>query len=443
MENRKIFISVLGTNHYLKARYYKGSEPVGDEIETRFVQEKIIRDTCIEWNENDKIFFILTDEAKKNNWNNPAQTDSQKGEYKGLSAILNELNLSCGIEEISIPDGFSEDEIWQIFEKVYSKVDDGDEIYFDITHAFRSIPMLVIVLINYSKFLKKVELKSISYGAFEKLGPAYKVEKIPVKKRFVPILELKSFSELQDWTSAANEFLNFGNSNKMEKLINERINDLPKKQKNKLKEFPNEINKFSKLFSTVRGKEIVNGNSVISLNQKIDQFTKMLDVKASQDILLKVQQAIVGYKSNSSENGFIAIEWCIEHNLIQQAITLTQEMVLTFLCEIWAVKYKLNYSKKGPREMLSSLFGVANNCKISVNKWTGSLAKMQETAIKIKDEKCFILLIDDFNKLSQIRNSINHGGFVGEMKSDFIEEQFKENYKNIKEILVTESLIKC
>ena len=31
---------------------------------------------------------------------------------------------------------------------------DGDELYFDLTHGFRYLPMLVMVLINYSKFLK-------------------------------------------------------------------------------------------------------------------------------------------------------------------------------------------------------------------------------------------------------------------------------------------------
>jgi CRISPR-associated DxTHG motif protein len=44
---------------------------------------------------------------------------------------------------VDIPEGRSEQELWEIFDRVASAVDEGDTILLDITHAFRSIPMIV------------------------------------------------------------------------------------------------------------------------------------------------------------------------------------------------------------------------------------------------------------------------------------------------------------
>lgn len=38
---------------------------------------------------------------------------------------------------------------------------EGDEIIFDITHSFRSIPMLAITIMNYAKVLKNCKLKEV------------------------------------------------------------------------------------------------------------------------------------------------------------------------------------------------------------------------------------------------------------------------------------------
>jgi CRISPR-associated Csx2 family protein len=51
--------------------------------------------------------------------------------------------LGDSVEFVPIPEGRSEQELWEIFDRVASAVDEGDTILLDITHAFRSIPMIV------------------------------------------------------------------------------------------------------------------------------------------------------------------------------------------------------------------------------------------------------------------------------------------------------------
>ena len=423
--SHKIFISILGTSPYLETKYYFGDKPNGKEKALRFVQEASISNTCKNWTKEDKVRVFLTKDAESSNWVDKGNREP----YEGLQTRLNSLAYNFDLKAISIKDGFSETEIWDIFTTVFNEIDENVEIYFDITHAFRSIPMLVMVLINYAKFLKNVKVKGVYYGVFEKLGPAFKVKEMPVSERFAPIIDLSAFSELQDWTSAANEFLNFGSAEKIASLSENRINKLTKKQKNKLKSFPVSLKKYSKLFSTIRGKDIIDGQQILELNNKIDDFSEISKIKALDAILKRVKESTIQFEKKSINNGIVAIDWCIEHNLIQQAITLTQEMTITYLCDFWAKKYGLEYDKKIYREMLSSLFGVHNNNKIRA--WTGSLKDLMDIAIQIKDEVLFVELSKDYNSLTEIRNSINHGGFIGNMDAKIIEDNFLKYYKSI------------
>jgi len=63
-----------------------------------------------------------------------------------------------------IPDGKDTDEIWEIFDIIYNALEEDDNIYIDITHSFRYLPMLLLVLLNYAKYLKNIKIKQITYG---------------------------------------------------------------------------------------------------------------------------------------------------------------------------------------------------------------------------------------------------------------------------------------
>ena len=58
-------------------------------------------------------------------------------------------------------------EIWDNFETIYRELQEHDEIYFDITHSFRYLPMLLMILLSYSEFLKKTKVMSVTYGNYE------------------------------------------------------------------------------------------------------------------------------------------------------------------------------------------------------------------------------------------------------------------------------------
>ena len=402
---RKIFISILGTSSYLETRYYFGENPKGDEQILRFVQEFSIQKECINWEENDKVRIFLTDESENKNW----VDNGNREQYEGLETRLKSLNYNFNLSSVKIPEGFSENEIWEIFQKVFDEIEEESEIYFDITHAFRSIPMLVMVLINYAKLLKNVTIKGIYYGAFEKLGPAYLVKDKPVEERFAPVLDLVPFSQLQDWTNATQTFLKSGRVNDILNLLGEG-EDI-----DKLQDFTGDI-------ITNRGLEILDGRKVSDLKNYLKNFNP--GIVPFKEIKNKINDKLKPFKQGSEDNGFKAVEFCIEHGLIQQGITLLQESIVTKVMYITGERSKDVIKSHHNRNVFTRALqntreGVIienllnnrereNESKYSkkvkkINNWLDKIFDLE-----IKDELTNEVFLELSNK---IRNDINHGGY--------------------------------
>ena len=204
---RKVFISVLGTGFYGKCIYKRDEFESGN---TRFIQQATLQmlTNSDSWTSDDHGYILLTQKAEVDNWivkgdEREKFSNAGKEEYIGLEKTIGGMNLPFAVEGISIPDGNDEDEIWQIFDIVFEKLQDGDELYFDITHGFRYLPTLVLVLGNYAKFLKNIKVKSITYGNFESRNTK-------VTPNVAPIIDITSFSALQDWTFSGASFVEQG-----------------------------------------------------------------------------------------------------------------------------------------------------------------------------------------------------------------------------------------
>ena len=205
---RKVFISVLGTGNYKKC-YYVAQDFCS--METRFIQQatlKRLKDTG-DWTENDEALILLTKEAKTDNWIvENHRRKNFKGEiipeeYIGLQEELESMNLPMPINTRDIPDGKNEQEIWDIFDILYDALQDGDELYFDVTHGFRYLPMLVLVLGKYAHQLKHTEVKSITYGNWETRNK---------DTNEAPIIDVTPLATLQDWTVAVHDYLEHGDA---------------------------------------------------------------------------------------------------------------------------------------------------------------------------------------------------------------------------------------
>ena len=217
---RKVFISVLGAGMYESCKYTASSFC---STETRFVQQASLEYlNAQQWPEDSRAFFLITDKARTANWDVEGEQrfNNQRNTYVpylGLQKILESSHLPFSFEGVSIPDGKDETEMWKIFETTYRLLNDGDELYFELTHSFRYLPMLMLVLGNYAKFLKKATVCSITYGNYEARD---------VNTNEAPIVDLLPLSSLQDWTFATADFLKNGYADRLVELADRGLNPL-------------------------------------------------------------------------------------------------------------------------------------------------------------------------------------------------------------------------
>lgn len=168
-------LTFLGTGKYETVTYVWRDEQSERLCETHLFPEAIARIFKPE-----KLIVFVTPQAKAHE------------HFQTLAQRLGDL-----MKDVDIPEGKSEAELWELFERVTSVVSEGDTILLDITHAFRSIPTIVFVVAAYLRRVKNVRLKCIIYGAFEARD----------ENNRAPIFDLTPLLDLLDWLSGAEFFL--------------------------------------------------------------------------------------------------------------------------------------------------------------------------------------------------------------------------------------------
>ncbi len=196
------FLAFLGTSFYEPARYVIDGAVQG---ESRFVQVPLAQVAQRAANEGAAPFhasIFLTDQARRLNWEDapsgrvpPRASEPQP--YIGLQAELSRVGVDA--TPVAVPDGNSEAEHWAIFEAVVAQVREGDRLFIDVTHGFRSLPVLLMKALDYLQQVKGVRVEAVNYGVYEPGGQPQKV------------IDLSGFVVLGDWARAVSAFKRSGN----------------------------------------------------------------------------------------------------------------------------------------------------------------------------------------------------------------------------------------
>ena len=401
---RKVFISVLGTGNYKECIYASGNTQYDG---TRFIQKATLQmlDVKEGWTESDRIYIIVTDGSKEQNW----ETRTDNGEPKiGLADTLKEMHLSTPIETIRIPDGNNEDEIWQIFSDIYKVLNDEDELYFDLTHGFRYLPMMVLVLGNYAKFLKHTEVKSITYGNYESRDK---------ETNIAPIINITPLAALQDWTNAAADYLEHGDATKLKICADKPLITIARETKGQdqdattLIKLSKQLYEFSNLISFNRGDEIIIGKQ----SEQIKALLEKADaeyIRPMGPLFKQITKSVRNFNPDSPENMIEASRLCLDHSDFQASITLLQEGIVSMLCR----KFHLDVKDKGDREIATQAL---NKLGLELqNKEYRPLSPYKETIIKRIIDSGIISseLSNQWNKITEDRNDFNHAGLRASYK---------------------------
>lgn len=427
---RKVFFSILGTGFYGACRYVDEAKDF-ESSQTRFIQCATLQYIkASEWTESDAIIIALTDSAKSTNWSlvPPKRKNFVSGieeEYVGLMDRIAELDLPCSVKELPIPDGKNENEMWQIFTSIFNSLEHGDELYIDLTHSFRYLPMLLLVLADYARLIKDVKVMGVTYGNWE----ARKAD--PNGMNNAPIVDLMPLIALQNWTTATYELINDGNAKAVSEAAKYSLLSLLRdkdcsREIRDLNQATKELKEWIEQIRTCRGKEILMPDKLFSFVGKLssisnDAFPPLMP------ILDKIRQSFenVGFKDEETINNlYAASKWCVEMNLWQSAITLLQEAIISKLCLITNLEIKLKSDREIASNALNRIIkekiNPGNNttenkepkCNIENKDGQGEEKDIYEnTTVLLRNNK---LVTDDFCKLysriSELRNDFNHSG---------------------------------
>ena len=119
-------------------------------------------------------------------------------------------------DPIPIPFGKDDRELWQIFNQVSGAVRPGEEVAFDITHGFRSLPLLGLLAAAFLRAGLGVSLRAVLYGAY-----------VPGQER-TPMFDLTPMLSLLEWAAAADRFNRTGDARYLASLLKNARNSLAK-----------------------------------------------------------------------------------------------------------------------------------------------------------------------------------------------------------------------
>jgi CRISPR-associated DxTHG motif protein len=168
-------LTFIGVNQYKETSY---------QWDGRSHWSKFVAEALAEWIEPECIVVLLTAQA------------SQHPHWQEFQRVLKQRTLV----PVTIPDGNTEQELWEIFDGIVAHVDSDEQIALDITHAFRFLPMLLLTVGAFLRVTKRVQIQHVFYGRY--------IE----GQNETPVLDLVLLLHLLEWTSATQRFKEIGDA---------------------------------------------------------------------------------------------------------------------------------------------------------------------------------------------------------------------------------------
>ncbi|MBC7288763.1 MAG: TM1812 family CRISPR-associated protein [Armatimonadetes bacterium] len=330
---RTVVLSFLGTSRYDPVIYEWPAAP----REPKRVSTNMMLEAIALWFPDARFKVALTEGARTENWENLCRKFADLRQLHGL-----ELNSP---EPIDIPDGRTEQEIWQIFEAICDAIEDARDLVIDITHAFRSIPLLAVMSVLYAQEVGErmgfPRVRHVLYGAFVPGKPS--AASAGTEPPVVPVLDLIQLVRLAEWLKAAHLFVKAGDAREIGELardwpdsggamqkIGERLHDVsvalelsrPADVRHRLAELQKEVDELSPVLDQV-------GGPLPEVLRSIPERYRNLEGCPQPDDCLK-----------ALELDLQVIDWYIDAGKLAQAFALAGEWLTTWACCATGLDYR-------------------------------------------------------------------------------------------------------
>ncbi|MFP4037647.1 MAG: TIGR02221 family CRISPR-associated protein [Desulfobacteraceae bacterium] len=182
---RRLYMSFLGLGSYKEDKGIYEYDPTVYQLHgrsstrTKFVQVAEIE--LLGPGRFDTILVVTTDK-------------SYGTHFEALRQQLEALG-STEVISVRIPESMEPQDQWIWFERILAHIEPGDELTVDITHGYRSIPIVFSAAINFLQKARGVILNAVYYGAYDK------------DRSLAPIVNMKDFFAINEWAEGVSRLV--------------------------------------------------------------------------------------------------------------------------------------------------------------------------------------------------------------------------------------------
>ena len=422
-----VFLSFLGLGTFNKEKdkseYSKTVYKIGEKVsrKTEFVQVAEI--DLLGPDNFDKIFIVATQKS-----------------YDAHFANLEKQFLKsgiCNIIPLIIGEDMSAEGQWEWFEKILKYIEPGDELTIDLTHGYRSIPIIFSTAINFLQKARNIHLKAVYYGVYENVR----------ERGYAPIVDMKDFYIINEWADAVSRLVEDADARKMAEVAQQtsdfQVGELNDKAL---------IRAFEDLTNTVKNVDINNVNkkaniaiNLIKEKEKIASVTGriLLNLVLDKFTAISTEEPLSGkYDRAYFLLQLEIIKLLLEHKLYMQAYTVMREFIGSIgMIEIKKAKVDSNKGRSR-RYQFAEVF--VKMVEIERDKWK---FKKNGNGEKTPNDRC-IELLPYYEKLNQYgvgdilrsfskdlvdyRNGFDHAWTLKKQAYGDIEKKGKDFFQKLK-----------
>ena len=197
MGSSMLYMSFLGTGNYFPCVYTWQSEPAEP---TKFAQVAELSLLLKQGVSIDRVLIFGTSSSQSKHWS------ALKEELDALLSEVGTPSQFVGISEV-----LSTSQQWQDVQVILQYIPFHAEIILDLTHGFRSVPIVFSTALKFVQVVKQVSLKHVFYAMYD---PGTKEGEL---------VDYVGFYQIQEWTDAVGRLMESADARKISVLSTEQL----------------------------------------------------------------------------------------------------------------------------------------------------------------------------------------------------------------------------
>lgn len=328
----KVFITALGVGTYAECAYQLGDLTEKDRFEEKALL-RLLKSKGISY---DRVVVFMSKESCNDNWDAYVRGGKTSSEIEGLRPFLEAQFPDAQLVPVIIPTARSESEVKEIFRLMYQSIEEDDAITFDVTHGFRTMPLLFSPLLDFARETKHITVDAMYYGAYESRN----------EEGVAPIFDVTNYFNIPELVTATHCFNSFGNGKQLQRITRD-LNRKAQKE-NVLDDTyqlayntADSMENFASTIRTNRGsnhkdfkKSIMVAQERVKLNRERLKRKTTEDFSPMNMLLLNALDATKAFDEKTMfHTGLESVKWCIDKGLVQQGYTDLMESIITYTCK--------------------------------------------------------------------------------------------------------------